>query len=124
MDPPPLIHFYDEPIEPVFSVAPAFEKSPHCPDAFVWRDLKYPIVEMLAEWHDYRRRGRMADNMQPAHAAAAMRRGSLGVGRFYFRVRCANGSVYDIYYDRAPKNAFDKKGHWFIFGERGIESRE
>ena len=114
----PLLHFYDELIKPVFAVAPTFEKSPPCPDAFIWREQTHPIVELLAEWHDYRRRGRMAENMRPSHAEAAAKHGSLGVGRFYFRVRVASGTIYDIYYARAPKSADDKKGHWFLFGER------
>ena len=75
------------------------------------------VVEMLREWHDYRRRGRMASNMRPAHAAVAEQRGSWGVGRDYFLVRTAGGRIFEIYYDRAPKNADRRKGAWFLYRE-------
>jgi len=59
----------------------------------------------------------MARNMQPAHAAVAAERGSLGVGRFYFRVRVDTGQVFDLYYDRAIKDVDDRLGHWFLYRE-------
>ncbi len=114
----PFLHFYDEPIEPVFDRPPVLEKAPPCPDGFTWQGQTHRVVELLAEWRDYRRRGRMAENMQPAHARAASRRGSLNVGRFYFRVRIETGQVYELYYDRAPASIDDKKGQWFLLGER------
>jgi NADH:ubiquinone oxidoreductase subunit len=55
--------------------------------------------------------------MRPEHAAVAAGRGSLGVGRFFFRVRVQSGQVFDIYYDRAIKSADDRKGHWVIYRE-------
>jgi hypothetical protein len=56
----------------------------------------------------------MADNMQPAHAAHAQLRGSWGVGRYAFTVRTAGGRVFEIYYDRAPRDADDRTGNWFL----------
>jgi hypothetical protein len=79
------------------------------------------MAEMLAEWHDYRRRGRMANNMQPAHARVAEGRGSLNVGRYYFRVRVDGGRIFELYYDRATNFIGDRKGHWFLLGERESE---
>lgn len=111
------IHFYDEPIEVRFQVPPAREKTPPCPDGFTWREDEWAVAEKLAEWSDFTRRGHMARNMQPGHAAAASRRGSLGVGRFYFRVRVEDGRIFDIYYDRAPQDADRRKGQWFIYRE-------
>jgi hypothetical protein len=111
------IQFYDLPIEPIFREAPLHEKSPDCPDGFTWNGSAYVIIEQLAEWHDYTRRGRAARNMSPAHSAVAAGRGSLGVGRFYFRVRVQGGRCFDIYYDRAPKDADRRKGQWFIYRE-------
>ena len=116
MELPPL-HFIQEPIEPLFDQPPVREKRPACPDGFIWQGTTYRIVEMLAEWHDYGRSGRSARNMIPAHAATASRRGSWGVGQFYFRVRTENGRVFDLYYDRAPKDADDRKGAWFLYRE-------
>jgi hypothetical protein len=75
------------------------------------------VVEKMAEWQDFSRRGRMARNMRPAHAEVAAGRGSLGVGRFYFRVRTTPGRVFDLYYDRAIKDVDDRLGHWFLYRE-------
>jgi hypothetical protein len=121
------VHFYDHPIEPIFDTPPAREKSPDCPDGFSWDGNTYRVLEMLSSWSDFTRRGKMARNMRPAHAAVASSRGSLNVGRFYFRVRVALSSsstaghpanqVFDIYYDRAMKNVDDRKGQWFVYRE-------
>jgi len=111
------IHFFDRPIEPIFDTPPAREKSPDCPIGFVWDDKTYRVVEMLSSWSDFARRGKMARNMRPAHAVVASSRGSLNVGRFYFRVRTDTDQVFDIYYDRAMKNIDERKGQWFIYRE-------
>jgi hypothetical protein len=111
------IHFLDQPIEVVFDTPPAREKSPDCPDGFLWEGSTYRVVEMLSSWTDFTRRGKMARNMRPAHAAVASSRGSLNVGRFYFRVRTDTDRIFDIYYDRAMKNVDERKGQWFIYRE-------
>lgn len=111
------IHFFDERIEAVFELPPALEKSPPCPDAIIWNGKTYLVIESLSEWSDFTRRGKMAKNMRPAHAEAASTRGSLNVGRFYFRVKVDSGQVFDIYYDRAKKSVDDRKGEWFIYRE-------
>lgn len=127
------VHFFDHPIEPVFDTPPAREKSPDCPNGFIWDDKTYRVTEMLSSWNDFTRRGKMARNMRPAHAAVAAGRGSLNVGRFYFRVRAMLSSssiaspagtagqlmeqIFDIYYDRAMKSVDDRKGQWFLYRE-------
>jgi hypothetical protein len=126
------LHFLDQPIEPIFDTPPALEKSPTCPNGFIWEGKTYRVLEMLSAWTDFKRRGRMARNMQPEHAATASSRGSLNVGRFYFRVRVRPAAVrsavelpneqdttqiFDIYYDRAMKNVDDRKGQWFVYRE-------
>jgi hypothetical protein len=118
MDLQPL-HFISEPIEVQFDQLPALEKKPGCPQAFTWRGTTFKIVEMLSEWHDYRRRGRMARNMQPTHAEVASGRGSWGVGQDYFRIRTDQGQFFDLYYDRAPKDVDRRKGSWFLDKELG-----
>ena len=87
------IHFFDQPIEPLFDVPPAREKTPDCPNGFVWEGKTYRVLEMLSAWSDFARRGKMARNMRPAHATVAAGRGSLNVGRFYFRVRTVDYRV-------------------------------
>jgi hypothetical protein len=109
--------FIAEEITAEFDEAPMLEKKPGCPDRFVWRGEVFEVAEMLYEWHDYKRRGRMARNMQPQHAAVAENRGSWGVGRDYFRVRTAEGRVFELYYDRAPKGVDERKGGWFLYRE-------
>ena len=109
--------FIDQPIQVIFDTPPVMEKSPPCPDGFIWDDQTFRVVEKLSEWFDFTRRGRFARNMQPAHASVASRRGSLGVGRFYFCVRIDSGRIFEIYYDRIIVSADDRKGRWFLYRE-------
>jgi hypothetical protein len=111
------IHFLDEHIDVIFNVKPIHEKSPHCPNEFVWSEKRYKVIESLSEWADFSRTGKMAKNMRPAHAEAATTRGSLNVGRFYFRVKVDSGQIFDIYYDRAMKGVDKRKGEWFVYRE-------
>ena len=69
------IHFFDEIIEVVFDAPPLLEKTPPCPDGFSWRGAEYRVVELLEEWRNYQRRGRMGQNMRPSHADRAAARG-------------------------------------------------
>ena len=110
-------HFLGLPIEAVFDTPPIREKTPECPNGFIWENKTYRVVEMLSSWSDFKRRGKMARNMRPAHAEVASSRGSLNVGRFYFRVKVDTGQIFDIYYDRAMKNVDERKGQWFIYRE-------
>jgi hypothetical protein len=115
------LHFIDQPIEVIFDTPLTLEKSPDVsPNGFVWEGKTYRVIEMLSSWNDFTRRGRMAQNMQPAHAAVASTRGSLNVGRFYFRVKVDTNQIFDIYYDRAMKNVDERKGQWVIYREMQI----
>lgn len=115
------VRFIGEEIEVHFDKSPMLEKKPGCPQAFTWRGERYQISEMLSEWHDYSRRGRMARNMQPQHAEVAKSRGSWGVGRDYYRVETDSGLIFEIYYDRAPKGVDTRKGEWFLYQELEYE---
>ena len=115
------IHFFDQSIEAIFDTPPARQKSPECPNGFSWEGKTYRVTEMLSSWTDFTRRGKMARNMRPAHAVVASGRGSLNVGRFYFRVKVDTDQIFDIYYARAMKNVDDRKGQWFIYRELGEE---
>jgi len=112
------LHFYDDPIDVIFKVPPTYEKSPDCPQAFIWRGNNYLIIEVLEEWVDFERRGKSARNMKPTHAATARIRGSWGVGRYYFRVKTESEQYFELYYDRAPEDCDDRKGKWLLKGER------
>ena len=109
--------FIGEAVRVTFAKPLALEKTPPCPTKFHWGDEEMVIVEVLKEWRDYRRRGRAARSMQPQHAARAVKTGSWGVGRFYFRVKTTHGRVFDLYYDRAPKGSDKRKGAWFLYRE-------
>jgi hypothetical protein len=113
-------HFIDEPIEVEFKEPPVYEKRPPCPDALIWNGETYKITEVLSEEQDFNRRGRYSRNMSPAHSQSATKVGSWGVGRYNFCVVVEGGRIFDIYFDRAPKDAGDRKGHWFLKGEREI----
>ena len=112
-----LEHFISEPITVDFAVPPQYAKSPPCPDGFTWRNQRYAVVECIREWHDFSRKGKMARNMQPQHAEAASQHGSWGVGRFFFEVRTDTEQCFRLYFDRAPKDALDREGHWVVLAE-------
>jgi hypothetical protein len=115
------LNFIDEPITVEFDCPPALAKKPGCPQRFAWRGQVFTTVEKISEWHDYRRRGRMARNMTDGHLESAARRGSWGVGRDYYRVRTHTGRVFDLYYDRAPSGQRDRRGSWFLYREMAPE---
>jgi hypothetical protein len=110
------IRFIDAEIRVSHAEPPTLRKKPGPPDSFDWNDRRFPVLELLSSWIRYERRGRMGANLQPAHLKTAGRRGSWGVGRFYFRVRTPSG-VFDLYYDRAPEGAGDRSGHWVLWRE-------
>ena len=118
---PKAIRFVSEQINVSFGARKGLQKRPVCPESFLWRGASHVIVELMAEWHDYSRKGKMAHNMRPSHLASAEQRGSWGVGRHYFRVRTADRRIFDIYYDRAPKDAVDRKGGWWVLRELAEE---
>jgi hypothetical protein len=111
------IHFFDENIEIIFDTPPKLEKAPTCPNGFIWNGKNYRILRSISEWSDFSRTGKSARNMRPAHALTAATRGSLNVGRYYFRVEVDTKQVFDIYYDRAMKNLDNRKGQWIIYRE-------
>jgi len=114
------IQFIDEPIEVTFKEAPVYEKRPSCPQTFTWRGETYTVEQILSEEQDFDRRGKSARNMQPEHLQSATKVGSWGVGRYSFCVTVEDGRIFEIYFDRAPQNAGDRKGHWFLKGERAL----
>ena len=111
------IRFISESVEVLYEKPPLFEKTPGCPDGFVWAGETFRIVALLSEWPNYTRKGRMAHNMRPINLRKAARRGSVGVGRFHSRVRAAGGRVCDLYYDRAVESADQRKGSWTLHQE-------
>jgi hypothetical protein len=113
-DPPPRSRFIGEQIEVRHHHSPTYSKRPGAPDRFTWEGREYQIADVTMAWHDYARRGRMAQNMRDTHLRAARARGSWGVGRDYFRVRTASGEVFELYYDRAPKGPDRPEGAWFL----------
>lgn len=111
------LHFISEEIEIFFDEPPVLTKRPSAPDGFSWRGQSFHVKKLLSAWTDYERRGDMAKNMSPEHLRMARKRGSWGVGRFYFRVATEAGRVFDLYYDRSPESAGDRAGHWYLWRE-------
>ena len=106
--------FIGDPIAVEWDKPPLLEKKPTCPDRIVWHGETLQVMRKLAEWRDYRRRGRMGKNMRPARLHRALQRGSWGAGRFYFRVRVVDGRTLELYYDRAAQGSDRRKGSWFL----------
>jgi hypothetical protein len=111
------MEFYADEIEVRFDKEPTLDKKPGLPAAFTWRGHEYVIVELLEEWHDYRKRGKSKAFYEKERGSywvtRIQREGSWGVGRDYYRVRTESGEVFDIYYDRAPRGQ-TKKGQWIL----------
>ncbi|MCB0112859.1 MAG: hypothetical protein KDD84_02160 [Caldilineaceae bacterium] len=111
------MHFIGAEITVDLPDTPALEKKPPPPRAFTWNDAIFEVVELLAEWHRYGRPEIRTQGSRPPYAQRSGRtQGSWGVGRAYYRVRTADGRLFDIYYDRAPKKQ-QRSGSWFLWRE-------
>jgi hypothetical protein len=117
------IKFIGEEIDTTFEKSPMYSKKPGSPSAFTWREEEFNVKDTLSTWFDYGRKGKAAKNMREENLREATRRGSWGVGRYYFRVETERGRIFDIYYDRAPKDASDRVGHWFLWREMEEQSK-
>jgi hypothetical protein len=109
--------FIDVKIDVGFDRPSTLQKTPKAPNTIIWGDDELRVIEVISEWFDTRRKGDMSRNMSEEHLRVAESRGSWGVGRFFFRLRMEDGRVFDVYYDRAPKSAFDRRGHWYLLRE-------
>ena len=122
-----MSELYTDEIEVRFEKEPTVEKRPGLPAAFTWRGREYVIVELVKEWHDYRKRGKSKAFYEKERgsywARASKRQGSWGVGRDYYRVRTEVGEVFDIYFDRAPKGQ-KRKGQWILSRRQKEEAKE
>ncbi len=93
------------------------QKSPTCPDYFVWDHNTFVIKNVEQEWKDFSRKGNAQRNMRPAHLRRVVMKGSWGVGRFFFRVQTECSRNFEMYYDRAPHNRKNGQGVWILFCE-------
>ncbi len=109
--------YFGEIITVDFDKPMLFAKNPKCPDMFFWRGKEFHIAELLSQWQEFSRKGKYSHNMKDAHLQLAATRGSLGVGRFYFRVQTDDSRIFDIYYDRTIKNSIETGGFWVLFQE-------
>jgi hypothetical protein len=110
-----MARFISAQIEVSFKVAPLLTKRTGPPDAFDWDGQHFPIVAVLAEWHEYDKR-RERDTTRRSQARLTRAHGSWGLGRDFYRVRTGGGRVFDLYYDRSPKGA-DDIGRWVLYTE-------
>jgi hypothetical protein len=107
--------FIGEPITVEYDESPLFPKKPTCPQRIIWAGEVMAVVSLVQEWRNFERRGRMQSNMRPANIKKAALRGSWGVGRYFFRIKVADGRLFDIYYDRAPKGQEQRHGSWHLY---------
>lgn len=61
------------------------------PAQFVWRDATYVVQEVLVGWH---LRDRWWENMRDGCGSGAS-------DRHYYRLRCTDGLLCEVYYDAA-----------------------
>ena len=111
------VHFINEVIAVQHSIKPVYKRTPTPPDGFVWRGEAFHISEIMLEWKDFDRRGKNAHNMRPTNQLKAAKRGSRGVGRFYFRVMTDNDRIFQIYFDRANWDNETQTGSWILHSE-------
>ena len=111
------IHFINEEIQVDYDQKPVYKRTPTAPQRFDWRDEHFEIKEILLEWKDYDRRGRNAHNMRPTNLLKAAKRGSRGVGRFYFRVMTQCDRIFQLYFDRADWDIETQTGSWMLHSE-------
>lgn len=109
--------FIGDRVEVSFGARRGFAKRPECPAGFTWGSELHVVKKCLSEWRDYTRRGKMSHNMRPSHLVAAAKRGSRGVGKFFFRVLTEDERVFDLYFDRAPNSALEGSGSWYLLRE-------
>jgi len=109
--------FIDEPIDVTFNSAFVLKKEPECPSSFSRGSSSFKIEKIVSEWKDFSRRGRFSRNMRTAHAQRAAKKGSMGVGRFYFRVVTDSGRIFDLYFDRSSLKKEKNRSGWVLFRE-------
>jgi hypothetical protein len=109
--------FIDEPISVEFDRPGFIIKKPECPNKFFWRGETFSISELISEWPEFERKDKYSANEKEAHLPETSGKGSLGVGRFYFRVRTIDFRQFDLYYDRTIKSVYETKGFWILFQE-------
>lgn len=64
------------------------------PRHFTWRGVAYTVVEIFATWHLRDRWWVQSDGADLAGAA-------MGSDRYYYRVRCREGLLCELYHDVA-----------------------
>lgn len=111
------ISFINQEIQVEFDQPPLYSRTPIPPSRFLWQGEIWEIQEVIEEWKDYDRRGKTAHNMRPSNLVKTVKRGSRGVGRFYYRVITENERIFQIYFDRSAWDQELKKGKWFLYAE-------
>lgn len=109
--------FIDEPIQVGYQKEHLLKKIPVCPDYILWRGDRFDVEYLVSQWSDLSRRGLKSRNMRPAHLDRAEKKGSWGVGRFFFQITLVNRRQFVIYYDRTPRKGDEGCGQWILLYE-------
>ena len=91
-------------------------RSPAAPAGFRWRDMTCQVHEVLEEWWDFSRPSRRQRAYGEGYQRRAPQRGSFGLGRRHFVVRCGT-AVYHLCYDRRPAPSHPG-GTWVLLERR------
>lgn len=108
--------FISAEIEAEFNEQPTLKKRAGVPDAFVWQGERFEVAELLSEWHDYDKKRREVGETRRSQTQLDRQHGSWGTGRDYYRVRTTSDRIFELYYDRRPKNR-QVIGVWILYRE-------
>lgn len=105
-----MARFIGEPIAPSFDDTVVVRRLSTL-HGFTWNEQFFPIAEVLRNWREsspprWRRRGKRA----------SLRWHVSTLGRDYFRVRVADGRIFELFYDR---QMLDNRlsGRWVLWRE-------
>ena len=79
-----MTHRYLQPVQVTFAASEL--------KSFQWRGVRYLVREVLATWHLCDRWWERYTDRGPAAQAS---------DRLYYRVRCVDEEIFDLYHDRA-----------------------
>jgi len=98
------MNFISEPIEPVvasMNTSRLAVGEPAVPVLFKWRGREYTVVEVLETRRQTSRCHSGSDEQY--------------VRRHWFKVRTADGSIMQIYFDRQPASSREAKKRWWLY---------
>ena len=78
---------------------------PGLPEGFRWRGREYGIAEVLEQWRE----------LSPCRNGSPERY----LRKHWYRLRMADGSVMNVYFERQPRSPRLRKRRWWLFSVAG-----